>query len=868
MFRILLVLFIVFQLKCYSQIDVESLETTYIQIKVKKLKDDFFEVRYDFSTDEFYVGLNNLLYLLEIFTIDINATKREINGELDGKKISVKFPADKSFVENGELYIASELLKDALNFSQVNYNPNILSLELQPSFTLAYEQREKGKLERMRLEHKTTNQNKTYNYEMRGKLLRPGLLKLNYYIPNVDKQDYYLDFEYGTEFLYGEYYMNGSIKPKSEIGDVKLTYSNIWKDNTIAFGTFSAQTPSFVNLSSTLIGVNINGDSTYSRKENGITIVRGEAINADSVEIYRNNILLDYVLVQNNQFQFEINDGVLNADYLLKIYYNDGKIEERWVYSLGDEASLEAGKTKFILQTGKNREDSNFQNIVGGYYGFTNNITVGSEMYNLKLDSGESFNFLKNTLLIKTHGLSYPFLINYRNFYLLDYDEFSHNISFTQKVYNFNFKLEREDYSKNIYIKNNTKHYTAFSVNTSRWNTSFDIGISKKRIIQNNEKETDIKSIYGAIYSSILSPVSLNLKVEKILTENNEGIIYSPSLSFARSFNVILDGKIERYKDEVNQSYSLKIGKRQLPIIKDKLYGDLNLQVEYDYKYKAFKYGLSFNIDLDGFMKTSLRNNVTMDTNNEIQRTSGVSLGKIINLSNPLKEVNNNSGVNDFIIQGHIFLDKNGNGVFDEEDEPIEGASIELNNYKAKSKKDGFYLLSGVSDKEIVTLKVNRKTIDIMQKHTNGDVAIKVKNSRNITIDIPVETVSMITGNIWNTEDFIEKKFTQNIANTVIILEKNGELYKEIDPEFDGMFFVDDVSPGKYKLKFSYLGTDSVAFEPNELDVDIVLDNPYEGLYIDSLDTKMVLKDVNIEEEITNETENITDEFDDLINFD
>lgn len=866
--KLIAIIFSVISLNCYSLIDVESLETTYIQIKVKKLKDDFFEVKYNFFTDEYYIGLNTLFYLLEIFTLDINPEKREVSGELDGKKIDVRFPEDKSFEENGELYISPDLLKEYLNFSQANYNPNILSLELQPNFTLAYEQREKGKLERIRLDNKTSNKQQRYDYEMKGKVLRPGLLKLNYSIPDIDNQDYYLDYEYGTEFLYGQYYMNGSLKPKSEINDVKLVYSNFWKNNTITLGTYSPQTPSFVNLSSSLIGVNINADSTYSKRENGVTIIKGEAINADSVEIYRNNILLDYETPHNNQFQFEINDGILNADYLLKIYYNDGKIEERWVYSLGNEASLEAGKSKFILQSGKNEDNGKLQNIVGGYYGVSNTLTVGTEFYNLNLDSGENFNFLENSILFKTQELKFPFLINYKNYYLLDYDEFSHNLSLTQKIGSFNLKFERENYSKNIYMKNNTKRSTSFSINTSRWNTSFDIGIQKKRAIQDDSTELDIKSLYGAIYSSIFAPLSLNLRVEKTFTKDNEGIIYSPSLSFARGFNLILDGKIEKYRDETEQSYSLKIGKRQLPIIKDKVYGDLNFQVLYDHKYKEFQYGVSFNIELDGFLKTSLKNTVSVNADKQVQRTSGVTLGKVINLSNPLIEMNNNSGVNDFIIQGHIFLDKNGNGIYDSEDEPIEGASIEVENYKAKSRKDGFYLLSGISDKDIVTLKVNRKTIDIMQKNTKGDINIKVKNSRSINIDIPVETVSMLTGNIWNTDDFIEKKFTQNIANTLIILEKDGELYREIDPEFDGMFFLDDVSPGKYKLIFTYLGVDNVTFEPKELEVNVALENPYEGLYIDSLDTKMVLKDSDTEQEMINEAENIIDEFDDLINFD
>lgn len=70
-------------------------------------------------------------------------------------------------------------------------------------------------------------------------------------------------------------------------------------------------------------------------------------------------------------------------------------------------------------------------------------------------------------------------------------------------------------------------------------------------------------------------------------------------------------------------------------------------------------------------------------------------------------------------------------------------------------------------------------------------------------VDIPLEVISMITGNIWNTDDFSEKKFTQNIANTSIELIKDNEIYKEFDPEFDGMYFLDDdLLQGNINLSF------------------------------------------------------------------
>ena len=151
-----------------------------------------------------------------------------------------------------------------------------------------------------------------------------------------------------------------------------------------------------------------------------------------------------------------------------------------------------------------------------------------------------------------------------------------------------------------------------------------------------------------------------------------------------------------------------------------------------------------------------------------------------------------------------------------------------------------------------------------MLKSTKGDLKIKVKNSRTINVDIPLEVISMITGNIWNTDDFSEKKFTQNIANTSIELIKDNEIYKEFDPEFDGMYFLDDVTSGKYKLRFLYLGIENVEFEPKEIDIEVKLENPDEGIYIEGLDTRMLIRKTenNIESIKSNE---LLDEFDDLI---
>ena len=66
-----------------------------------------------------------------------------------------------------------------LNFKLTKYNPAILSLEMEPNFTLSYEHRAKGKLERIRLEDKENKKIDNHDLVMEGRIFRPGLLKVN-----------------------------------------------------------------------------------------------------------------------------------------------------------------------------------------------------------------------------------------------------------------------------------------------------------------------------------------------------------------------------------------------------------------------------------------------------------------------------------------------------------------------------------------------------------------------------------------------------------------------------------------------------------------------------------------------------------------
>ena len=129
------------------------------------------------------------------------------------------------------------------------------------------------------------------------------------------------------------------------------------------------------------------------------------------------------------------------------------------------------------------------------------------------------------------------------------------------------------------------KNESSFSVSKGFKTNILELGMNKKKREDIFKEKLDEKSLYLLWYTSLLNPVSFSLKVDKILTKGNEGTIYNPTLSYSRDFSIILDGRIEKYKDnlETEQDYKLKLTKRQIELIKNKLYGDISLQAEYNY---------------------------------------------------------------------------------------------------------------------------------------------------------------------------------------------------------------------------------------------------------------------------------------------
>lgn len=848
----MIVLLVVLNFNLVYPQTTDNIGDVYLQIRAEKLIDNFFMIKYDYIEEEPYIGLNSLFYFLELYNLEIDSKNYTVDGRINGQELYAKFTKNEAFVdENGEMYVKSSSLIEKLEFEYIRFSMSSLILDIKTKFLLPYQEKELGKIQRLRLEGSKVKDPDSYDIEMKRQLISPGILKLKYDITNLEeKENDYLTYEYGTQFLYGELYLSGNLEPDSRLNTGKLIYRDVVGSNNLTFGDITTVTPNFISLDSGVLGISLDSYDTFSLTENGVTVIRGEAENVDSIELYRNGILIDFQVNPPTNFEFYIADGATNAQYTLKIYYKDGKIEERVVYSLNDIDALKKGANNPIIQIGKTRDRGEFQTIIKDYYGLTDNLTIGGGYLNLIDNDGKNFKILEQSFIYNTRAQSFPTLFNFTNYYEVDRYANGYSLSVNQKIYDYDLKATREKYSRKMIENDGTEEYNSLAMTKSFERYSLELGINQREAYVDGDKEKT-KNIYGGIYSSYFNPISLSFRVEKTFEGDNDYLVYSPSISYSSGVNLILEAEIEKdgNRDRTTEEYSLRLSKRRMEIIEDRLFADIELEAEYLSEIKDFRYSLGFSVDLEDFINLGIEH--TTDFNEKGERTSrtGLNVVKAVNLATPLAKIDNDISVNSYTIQGKVFLDKNGNGIYDKGEPTLENVGVLIDNKEFRTDKYGNYLGDGISVDKIITLDINRKTIDPMLKHTKGALRIKPIKSGTLKVDIPIEVVSMITGNIWNTESFTEREFIQNISMSTIQLEKDGKVYKEIDPEFDGLFFFEDIPPGKYNIKFIYLGQEDVKFSPESVEVNVKLTNPDEGEYFEGNDTLMIMEE-NVEQVI------------------
>lgn len=843
--------------KVFPQSDITQYEEAYIEIKSKSLKDDFFMVRYDFESDEIFIPIKGLFYFLEIYSVNIDLDKKVVEYQIDEKKYKNNIKVGKSFILDGDLYVNLEGVEESFDFGELNWSSQDLKLILNPKFILPFEIRERGKVERLRLNDKKDNQKVDY-VEPEAKILSPGLLKLGYSMNDIKSTNRQFNLEYGTQFLYGDFYINYNLEPDSEVRNTNLTYNNVYEENDFIIGDFYLKSPDFLNIGGSLRGVSFGEKNTYSSTSGNVTTIKGEAQGADVIELYQNDILLDYKRPTEKNFIFEVRDRSYGGDYSLKIYYTNGQIENRKVYTVGDTKILNKNQWSYNFQGGQDRDDEEKTQIVGEIsYGATKNFTLGVGLLEVESVGGRKYSVLKNELIYRMDFSSYPILINFQNFYEYEQIENSYELRMSQKIKKYNLTLNHFRYSDYLGYEDGRKEYNSIGISRDFVNTRLGLGYQEEISNQTLKKET---GYYVSLENRGFRNYSFFLDAEVNFDEENQKrYSFNPGISYSgiSKFTTILQANIEGDK-KFETDYSLKFLGRRNRFKDTSIEYVFSSEIKYNEEEKS-RFLLDFTIYFDDYIYLEL----PMSRREAGDYTVGINAEKVFDLGDVKRDVRDRQVDNSWIY-GKIYIDSNDNGIFDEGETLLPDVALLIDGKRVTSDRNGNYFANGLLPLQSYKIEVDRKSIDPMLTQVIDKREVKTKASIGTKYDVGVQAVSMVTGNIIPAEGISSQELIRILSMTNIALEKDGELYQEIDPEFDGLFFFESVLPGSYKMKFIYLGSDNVTFSEESLDVNIKLQEEDEGEYFEGFDVVVDRGEVVEEPEGDSDMENDEDDGYDL----
>jgi hypothetical protein len=191
---------------------------------------------------------------------------------------------------------------------------------------------------------------------------------------------------------------------------------------------------------------------------------------------------------------------------------------------------------------------------------------------------------------------------------------------------------------------------------------------------------------------------------------------------------------------------------------------------------------------------------VTYNDDNEITALLNASFGFAYDKVGG-RQIASRSYANTAGLGGRVFVDNNANGLFDDTDDPVEGASFEgiAVARQHATNENGYVFIPGLEPYTRVPLRVNTSTLpDPFMLPTVEDSDYVLRPGQILRRDFPVQLFGEVDGDI-----FLFKKGNKKGASSIIvdILNDDDEILVSGRTEFDGFLLIQRVPIGTYKLR-------------------------------------------------------------------
>jgi hypothetical protein len=581
-----------------------------------------------------------------------------------------------------------------------------------------------------------------------------------------------------------------------------------------------------------VVGGQITNAPTQIRKSFGTYTLSDYTQPSWTVELYINNVLIDYAKADANGF-FSFNIPLMYGRTQISLRYYGPWGEEQVSgrqfvipFNFLPKKELEYVLSSGIIEDGKN---SPFANAKVNY-GLSNNITIGAGMeYVSSLKNNKIIPFLNSSIRLASqlfisggyyHKVKYNGLLNYTNpndFRLeFDYTKYDKN----QQAIRFNYSEIR-------------KASLSFPIHTAHFS-----GNSRLSVLQNlfntNKYNTAELLLSGTGYG-----LNFNFTTNSFFTDSNKPFLYSTlstSLRLPEGFVLI---------PQVRYEYNAYAFSSLRAELKKKLFkkGSFQVSFENNFKSSVSYLQLGFRYDFRN-ASTGYSNNFTKNQASISQSASG---SLIYEPTADFIDFNNKTSVGRASMKFIPFLDINGNGKRDPNEPPVIGVRVILNGGRQIHAKDGTTIITELEPYLKNHVELNTNNINnIAWRLKNKTLNITLNPNHLKIIEIPVVVVGEIGGTVNRNENGL---LIGTGGLKINIYDANNVLTTTILSEPDGYFSFLGLKSGGYSAKIDSLQLQQLQMRTEHTNSTFVIDNGIDGEIVDNIE--FILYKGKIEKPIT-----------------
>jgi len=813
-------------------------EEGYIGIEVNTIVEHtFFPVYMDFKEQEPYVGLRNLMILVDARAMKLDLENKRLVGKIGEEEKEFSYSNTTYIERDGEVFVKGSDLGKVFPIKKIEWDSEKYTLKIKTQFKTPVENYLEGEERRAKIGENDEDISDDLIYRNERKLFTPGVIRPRYTDTDLGSGNESVSMRYDTHLLYGDFTSTYFLRPDSDLGNISLTYNEVIEDKSIVLGDTFIRGYNFLNTSSVRGGA-IQPWFSSSSLEVGATKIKGFAPYRSTVELYQNGSLLRFQTVgENGQYEFtDIRIEGYRDVYTVKIFNFDGTIETKEVSLLSNKNIVKKGELEYLGAIGKDPDDDvddDLQYNAKVAYGVTDRLTfaVGymdvlsrisddSDIFDITINDDDEDddietvnNKLVETAIYYTTGAQrYPTYFELVNLYDTNESDNTHIGIIRQKVNENTLSLEAYDYSKvNTRVTGSERTYLL------DWRGRVSRDLTYNLFYSQREEPGEEFQSLGANLFLRFDETSHSLGVQYGLSPSDEPTVLNYSYSnskysiFKLPINIVLQATVDVEEPSENALYSLIISKR----------GDKKLDVSFEIETDTEEYEFIFEISYKLTNWLEILGGAIRDEDGT-EATFGIDAEKTIILEKPLIK-NSNPSPDSSWMEGKVFLDYDGDRVMDEEDILMENVTVKVGRQEAITDSEGRYFIDDISSYEDEELEIDITTIDPLLEAGHEKKYVRLFPARGGEVDIPLQPISIVMGDIVFPEESMGEMSKFSILSRINILlkDKKGKVIKTQKVSPEGYYMMERVLPGEYILEIEYNGEDSVTFNETVKEIKI-----------------------------------------------